>query len=638
MQPLMPGSPDEAERLRTVAAYELACTTVDPDFDRFAAMAADLFDLPIGLVNLVSGEQATVKGRYGLDVVSVPRDIAFCAHTILSDAVLAIPDLTSDARFADNPLVAGEASLRFYAGAPLRSPLGGARIGTMCVLGPKARPALDAREVRLFESLAALAMDRMELRRAELARRAAEDRLRYLVHHDTLTGCANRTRLTELIDAAGSHDEAAALVLLDLDGFKHVNDTLGHVAGDELLREVGGRLTKATGKRGTLARLGGDEFAAWLPGCGDKAQAEAAARDLLGVLTPPIVIAGRTLQVSASAGLALAAPGKAGALVADADLALYRAKLAGRGEHRTYDAAMREEHETKLALEEEVRQAALSGQFELYYQPQIDLRNGRLAGAEALLRWQHPERGLLVPAAFLHALEAGPLAAVVGDWAIEEGCRQAAAWQAQGINLRVGINLFAEQIRAGALEATVLAALDRWNLPPESLELELTETIALGYEEALLAPLHTLRARGVGLAFDDFGTGFASLSTLKKCPLTRLKIDRSFVSGLGTMGTLGKGRDRDDVAIIEALLVLARGLGLKVVAEGIETEAQAAFLAALGCDEGQGYLYSRPVPAGSLPGLSPSVESTPKAERLATRVGGQLGTLAGWRVRRRNRR
>jgi len=147
-----------------------------------------------------------------------------------------------------------------------------------------------------------------------------------------------------------------------------------------------------------------------------------------------------------------------------------------------------------------------------------------------------------------------------------------------------------------------------------------------------------LRARGVGLAFDDFGTGFASLSTLKKCPLTRLKIDRSFVSGLGTMGTLGKGRDRDDVAIIEALLVLARGLGLKVVAEGIETEAQAAFLAALGCDEGQGYLYSRPVPAGSLPCLSPSVESTPKAERLATRVGGQLGTLAGWRVRRRNRR
>lgn len=638
MQPLMPSSHDEAERLCAVAAYELACSALDPDFDRFAVMAADLLDLPIGLVNLVGDEQAIVKGRYGLDVGSVPRDSAFCTHTILSDAVLVIPDLTSDARFADNPLVAGEAGLRFYAGAPLRSPLGGARVGTMCVLGPKARQALDAREIRLLESLAALAMDRMELRRAEHARRTAEDRLRYLAHHDTLTGCANRARLTELIDAAGSHEEAAALVLLDLDGFKHVNDALGHLAGDELLREVGGRLTKATGQRGTLARLGGDEFAAWLPGCGDKAQAEAAVHDLLGVLTPPITIAGRALQVGASAGLALAGPGKAGALVADADLALYQAKLAGRGGHRTYDAAMREEREAKLALEEEVQQAALSGQFELYYQPQIELRNGRLVGAEALLRWRHPERGLLSPAAFLPALEAGPLAGVVGDWAIEEGCRQAAAWQAQGINLRVGVNLFAEQMRAGALEATVLAALDRWNLPPEFLELELTETIALGHQDKLLVPLHTLRARGVGLAFDDFGTGFASLSTLKKCPLTRLKIDRSFVSSLGTTGTLGKGRDCDDVAIIEALLVLARGLGLKVVAEGIETAAQAAFLAALGCDEGQGYLYSRPVPAGSLPGFSLSVESTPEAERLASKLRVQMGTLAGWRVRRRNQR
>lgn len=634
MQPLMPGSHDEAERLRAVAAYEAACSALDPDFDRFAAVAADLLGLPIGLVNLVGDEQATVKGRYGLDVGSVPRDIAFCTHTILSDAVLVIPDLTADARFADNPFVAGEAGLRFYAGAPLRSPLGGARIGTMCVLGPKARPALDTREIRLLESLAALAMDRMELRRAERARRATEDRLRYLAHHDTLTGCANRARLTELIDAAGTHEEATALVLLDLDGFKHVNDTFGHLAGDELLREVGGRLTKATGQRGTLARLGGDEFAAWLPACGDKAQTEAVVHDLLEVLTPPITIAGRALQVSASAGVALAGPGKAGALMADADRALYHAKLAGRGGHRTHDAAMREEHEAKLALEEEVRQAALSGQFELYYQPQTELRNGRLVGAEALLRWRHPERGLLPPAAFLHALEAGPLAGVVGDWAIGEGCRQAAAWQAQGMNLRVGINLFAEQMRAGALEATVLAALDRWNLPPEFLELELTETIALGQEEELLAPLYTLRAHGVGLAFDDFGTGFASLSTLKKCPLTRLKIDRSFVSGLGTTGTLGKGRDRDDVAIIEALLVLARGLGLKVVAEGIETEAQAAFLAALGCDEGQGYFYSRPVPAGLLPG----VESAPEAERLTTRLRGQLGALVGWRVRRRNRR
>ena len=718
---------EETLRLRALAAYGLADTAPEADFDHFARIAAELLGLPVGLVNLVGAERVTVKGRVGIDVSSVPRDVAFCSRTVLDDAVLSVPDLRLDQHFAANPLVTAEGGFRFYAGAPLRSRLGGERIGTLCVLGPDARPALSEREVRVLEGLAALATDRMELRRTErarrdalerfermaaatpgavvcadrhgtithwnpaagrlfgwsaaeaigqdlsfivpedlraahraglsrlaaaaegsftgrtvelpalrrdnttfaaqvtlsswwedgapafgasihdiTARRAAEERLRFLAHHDTLTGCANRACLAEIVERTDAGAEPAAIVLLDLDGFKQVNDAHGHVAGDALLREVGGRLTRALGGRGTMVRLGGDEFAAWLPGCTDPALAENVAAELMAAVRPPVENENRVLRVGCSAGVALAPPGGAGSLMADADLALYRAKNAGRGAQRRFHPAMRTERDARRALEDEVGQAAALGQLELHYQPQVDLRRGgALVGAEALLRWRHPVRGLLSPAAFLAALETGPLARVVGDWVIDEGCRQAAAWHRQGRSLRVGVNLFAEQLGAGGLEGTVRDALARWALPPELLELELTETIALCADETLMRPLRALRRIGVGLAFDDFGTGYASLSTLKNCPLTRLKIDRGFVSSLRTGAP---ERDREDVAIIEAVLALARGLGLGVVAEGIETEAQAAFLRERGCDEGQGYLFGRP---GAAAGMAEAVRPMP---------------------------
>jgi predicted signal transduction protein with EAL and GGDEF domain len=255
-------------------------------------------------------------------------------------------------------------------------------------------------------------------------------------------------------------------------------------------------------------------------------------------LDPPFLIAGREFRVGASAGVAVAPPAEVGHLLASADLALYRAKSEGRRQCRLFDPAMRERYVARRALEEEVSRAARGGEFELHFQPQISLGRGVLIGAEALLRWRHPKPGLLPPAAFLDALEAGSMAGAVGDWVIEEGCRQAAAWREQGLALRVGVNLFAEQIRAGNLEATVRAALDRWALPASALELELTETIALRHDDELLAPLHALHAHGVGVALDDFGTGFASLSMLRRCPLSRLKIDRGFVSELGTEGPL----------------------------------------------------------------------------------------------------
>lgn len=431
-------------------------------------------------------------------------------------------------------------------------------------------------------------------------RRAAEEKLRYLAHHDPLTGLANRARLTEMMDEAAASGRAVGLVLLDLDGFKHVNDVLGHGAGDVLLADVGQRLAGAVPSGGAVARLGGDEFAVLLPDCADAAAAARSAGLLQASFEQPFLVGEGSFHVGACAGVALAAGAGIRTAMANADLALYAAKAAGRGATRVFQQAMRDEYDARRALEGEVQQAVDRGEFVLHFQPQVCLADNRLVGAEALLRWQHPRRGLLLPGAFLSVLEAGPSAAKLGDWIIDEACRHAASWRRQGLALRIAVNLFDAQLRVGSLACVVRDALDRWSLPRSALELEVTETATLDGNSALLAPLRHLHAEGVGIAFDDFGTGFASLSTLKHCPLNRLKIDRSFVSELGTTGAIGGAADRGNVAVIDAVVALGRGLGLSVTAEGIETPEQAAFVASRGCDEGQGLLFGHSAPFASL--------------------------------------
>jgi diguanylate cyclase (GGDEF)-like protein len=444
----------------------------------------------------------------------------------------------------------------------------------------------------------------------------AREELRHLAYHDPLTGLVNRTRMREITGEAMASGVPAALLLLDLDGFKHVNDTLGHAAGDAVLRDAAARLALQLGDRGTLARLGGDEFAVLLPGLSSPTEAEAIARDLQAALkAEPFHVSGRVFHIGASAGLV----GPAGhstdpeTLLANADLTLYQAKAAGGGTCRTFEASIREEYEARRLLDEEVGRAARCGEFELHYQPQVRLADGALVGAEALLRWRHPARGLLGPGHFLEALETSPHACAVGNWIIGEACRQAAKWRVDGQRLRIGVNLFGEQLRVGDLAGTVEAALARWQLPTEALELELTENIALRQDAGMLAPLWTLRARGVGIAFDDFGTGFASLTTLKNFPLTRLKIDRSFIVNL-TEGT-------HDAAIVDAILSLGRSLGLEVIAEGVETAAQEAFLTARGCAEGQGYRYGRPMPPAAFLTASPARRNRPGALEASSDLG-----------------
>ncbi|MDR7223635.1 EAL domain-containing protein [Aminobacter aminovorans] len=428
-------------------------------------------------------------------------------------------------------------------------------------------------------------------------RRQRDMRLYRLAHQDTLTGLPNRLQFDMQLEDALERGEATGLLLVDLDGFKKVNDTLGHATGDTLLQALAVRLPAALDANAMVARLGSDEFAVLLRGIDKPAAVAAAANSLLHSFEQPFEIGDHLLKLGVSIGGAVAPRdgGDSEELMASADLALYRARQQG-GSYRIFEPGMRNAVAVRRALQDELLRAIKAKEFVLHYQPQVCLESGRVLGAEALLRWKHPSRGLLAPADFLAVLETHSGALTVGNWILDEACRQSAAWRAQGFApITMAVNLFAAQVNAGTLAETVTLTLSRHGLPANALELEVTETIALDYEERTLAPFRKLAKAGVGLAFDDFGTGHAALSTIKRFPLTVLKVDRSFVRDML--------RDPQDAAIVRAVLGMASDMGLSVVAEGIETRAQEAALYAMGCRIGQGYLYSKALPAADFENL-----------------------------------
>lgn len=419
-----------------------------------------------------------------------------------------------------------------------------------------------------------------------------EEELRQQANIDALTGLANRGKFYRSVEEALIKPSPTAVLMIDLDGFKDVNDTLGHVLGDAILREVASRLRELAGPNDLIARIGGDEFGVMFANLGDAQVAMQLADAMITAIATPITVDNQEVRVAASCGVAIA-PAQAQEaleLVSDADLALFKAKSIGRGRLSLFTPALRMEAQARRRYGLELHRAVSQGEFLLFYQPQVNLATGAITGAESLIRWKHPERGLLAPAAFLQALERGTLAATVGSWILNEACAQAAYWRRNGAaNFRIGVNLCGAQFRVGDLASEVIETLKRHGLPPEALEVEVTENIVLDNDDIVLDVLQRIHDHGVGIAFDDFGTGYASLSLLKTYPLTRIKIDQTFVRGIQN--------SKRDASVIRAILDMARSFDLETIAEGIETEEVKNYLQAELCNEGQGYLFGKPMSA-----------------------------------------
>lgn len=424
-------------------------------------------------------------------------------------------------------------------------------------------------------------------------RKAYEERILFLAMQDALTGLANRTQLskdlTSALERAKTRWEYVAVLLLDLDNFKEINDTLGHGAGDRFLRIFARQLRARLGDQVILARLGGDEFAVVIEGADAQARLEDATRAVARIFSSGYrYVDGVAFTVSASMGSAMF-PKDADSvevLLAKADLALFHAKKTCCGEYMPYQYSYTQELEKRRELETELRRAFKNNEFELFYQPQMSLCDGALDGVEALIRWRHPERGLIPPGEFLEALLGCNLSTPVGTWVMKTACIQAKKWQQDGHRIRMGVNLSPSQFRSD-LPATVRSILAETRVNPGLLELEVTENILLHENSRAEALLQELRDIGVSIAFDDFGTGYASLSYLKRFPLDRLKIDRSFVRDLE--------RDQKSLAIVTGIVDLARRLGLSTIAEGIEDRHCAELLAKIGCSHGQGFYFGKPV-------------------------------------------
>jgi diguanylate cyclase (GGDEF)-like protein/PAS domain S-box-containing protein len=703
-------TPDrEIERLAEVDAFH-ASNLPEAGMTAIAELACEMLDAPIALISLVYDDHCTVKARVGTDLETLPRQIAFCSHTILSDDALDVADLRLDERFKDNPLVTGPAQTRFYAGVPLRTARG-FNIGSLCVMDTQARAPLTTKQKHILKRLSTLVLDTLELRRSresaiiaakfvdataeaflcvghdgiitawnagaehmfglpqssaigqpidiivperfkgahaigfgrvakggtsklaghhvELAavrasgeefpvemlisvwdhndtrgigavlrdlsvRKEQEKRLDFLAHYDYLTRLMNRYHFCELLDEAIVGGKEVSVLLIDINGFRAINDNFGHDRGDMLLQSFAIRLKACLETTMHLARMGGDDFAVLL--IGDSSAAYALALDIQAAAAEPFDLNEQLATIGVSVGVSSAA---------EADLALFAAKGDRRQPCRVFEPYMRERFVSRRELANQLQSAAASNEFVLYYQPQTDLVSGALIGCEALLRWQHPARGLLFPCSFIEELDGNDCSEDVGWWTLDEACRQVAEWDREGLHIPcIGVNLFAKQFRSSGFNERIMATLARHQLTPDRLELELTETLALAQGDASLELLHSVRAQGIRLAFDDFGTGFASLSTLKRIPLTRLKIDKSFVNDLDGIN--------HNTAVVRAVIGIARDLGLSVVAEGIEMPQQVEQLRALGCHEGQGFLFGR--------GLSPdefSAKFSPSAAHAA---------------------
>jgi diguanylate cyclase (GGDEF)-like protein/PAS domain S-box-containing protein len=453
--------------------------------------------------------------------------------------------------------------------------------------------------------IAGLSRDISERKRSETealaAARQLKDQTQQLTHlalHDPLTGLANRTLLTDRLEhaLAGRQARRHAVLLLDLDDFKAVNDVYGHAVGDALLIEVARRLQACTRPTDTVARLGGDEFVILIHELPDGGDGVTAAGRVFNAIAEPIEVGGERFVVSASVGITVTdgADGRSPAeLLRDADIAMYASKAAGKGHCQVFDVGMRDKVVAHSGLVRDLSDAVENAELRLLYQPQVDLASGQVTGVEALVRWEHPQRGLVMPDVFIPVAESTGTVGAIDDWVLREACTQLRAWDDGGLPmLAVAVNVSARRLIAGGLADTIARVAQSAGVDPSRLEIEITETAAVTHEAEATEAVRRVRALGVRVAIDDFGMGYSALSRLQAFPLDRLKIDRSFVAPLSALAARG--------SIADAMIALGNSLGLEVIAEGIETEEHVRALRSLGCTAGQGYLFSRPAPAAAI--------------------------------------
>ncbi len=730
-----PVGANENKRLRALRRLNILDTPPSPGFDRICELARDLLHVPIVLVSMIDRDRQWFKARCGISAKSTPRDLGFCSHTLMSDAMMIVPDATEDERFAAIPLVVGEPFIRFYAGVPLALQPG-LRLGTLCVADTEPR-RFTAAEAIQFEKLAALALDELrrhrairrwrstllrerqgrkalreqglELRRRQAAiaqtermarvggwefdlatsklswsdelyrisglpigrevtiesalafypeqaraelrdalakmlvskssfdlqlpymprtgearwvhiigevevvedkatrlfgvfqditeRKSAEARMWHLANHDPLTNLPNRAlfqdRLEQALHYARRQHSKVGLMLLDLDFFKEVNDTLGHDAGDALLRSVAQRMSATVRDTDTVARLGGDEFAIILTNLVSVDELLPVLNRLQSQLNEPVEFKGETLTCRASIGIAVFPDHdeEAEQLLKDADLALYSAKASGRSRYEMFTSSVREARERRLSVAAQARTALVADQIFPFYQPILALDTGRISGFEALLRWRHPREGIKSPGPILTAFENPDLAFELSDRMVSKILDDMRAWSLDGTRFgRIGFNVSELEFRRGDLAKRFLDRLTEAKIPPSRFVVEVTETVLLSKDiTAAQAVLHQLHDAGVLIALDDFGTGHASLSHLNQVPVDIIKIDRSFVRDVP--------RQCGNAAIVSAVIGLSRSLDIELVAEGIETPEQLRFLQSKSCTRGQGFFFQRPFPA-----------------------------------------
>jgi diguanylate cyclase (GGDEF)-like protein len=566
-------------------------TLPEESFDRIARLAAASLRAPVAIVSLLDDDRHVVKSSVGLTGRSrvwrkVPLALRYSRQVVT----------TSRPVFMGNNAEAKTPDGVAYAVAPIIM-TDGQVIGTIAVIDTTPH-AWTHTEVTALMDVASLLVTELELRSDLSLKRQTQEHLLYSTLHDSLTGLPNRSLFTERLRhamrrAARHPDDLFAVLFLDLDRFKDVNDNLGHFAGDELLRAVARRLEACIRPEDTVARLSGDEFAILLESITDISDAGRVAERIEEALSFPINLAGAEVTTSASMGIVTSsmAHDQPEQLLRSADMAMYRAKAAGRARYEMFDRAMHTDALERLRLETDLRRAVELGEFVLHYQPLVSLRTGRVTGLEALVRWQHPDRGMIHPGDFITVAEETGLIVPIGKWVLFEACRQIKEWQTAHPRkdpLTIGINLSTKQFSQPDLLDQVRSALETTGASASSLRFEIQESAIIDKGRSAIAILSRIRELGAQVYLDDFGTGYSSLSYLHGLPIDAIKIDRAFISSMDT--------DDKNLRLVRTILTLAEIVGVRAEAEGISTSEQLRELRALNCEQGQGYLFSAPIP------------------------------------------